>query len=155
MVATRSQTNTLNKNFSNLFIQKKGQPSPKRGAKRPAKSPTSSRSPIHKAALKSPAGQRKSTKKEETSQPSECANCMSMELCDGHTFPSRAWGEKETVGLSKIGRADKEVEIWEAVYNAHATNEPHLLPIVERSLQQAREARAALDETLEENLRVG
>jgi hypothetical protein len=68
---------------------------------------------------------------------------------------SRAWGEKETVGLSKIGRTDKEVEIWEEVYNAHEMNEPRLLPLVEKSLQQARRDRAALDETLEENVRVG
>lgn len=70
-------------------------------------------------------------------------------------FPSRAWGERETVGLSKIGRADKEVEIWEEVYRTHEINEPRLLPIVERSLQKARKDRAALDETLEENVRIG
>lgn len=89
-------------------------------------------------------------------KPSDPKEPIIQDVCDGSTFfPSRAWGEKETIGLSKIGRADKEVEIWEEVYRAHRINEPRLLPVVERSLQQARKDRAALDETLEENVRVG
>lgn len=198
MVSTRSQTNTLSKDFSKLFILIKGdsisspkagsatsrQVSPKRGAKRQTKSPKSSRSPIRRAQSKSPIRKQQSCSTHGTCCPSNSEICFpqvvikqpgraprsikkkrnakastsakpSPENVDNMRFPSRAWGERETVGLSKIGRADKEVEIWEEVYRTHEINEPRLLPIVERSLQKARKDRAALDETLEENVRIG
>jgi hypothetical protein len=74
---------------------------------------------------------------------------------ESNSFPSRGWGERETVGRSRIGRADKEIEIWEEVLRVHEINYPHLVPIVKESLMKARRQRAAIDETLEENLSIG
>jgi hypothetical protein len=79
-----------------------------------------------------------------------------VDIGDGcNSFPGRGWGERETVGRSKIGRADKEVEIWKEVLRVHEMNYPHLVPVVKESLMKARRQRAALDETQEENLRIG
>ena len=59
------------------------------------------------------------------------------------------------VGLSKIGRAEKEVQIWEAVLEAHkADTIPDLVPLCEAKLQAAKEKRAKLEDC-EENHRVG
>lgn len=78
------------------------------------------------------------------------------DVCEGSTFfPSVVIGEHETVGRSVIGRADKEIEIWEKVLAAHEKEEPALAPVVEQKLNEAKEKRAQIDETLEENWRIG
>lgn len=77
-------------------------------------------------------------------------------MCPGNAvFPSAIIGAKEDVGLSRIGRADKEIKLWEEVLDTHQRNLPDLVPIVEEKLKQAKERRACLDETLQENVRVG
>ncbi|KAG0645695.1 hypothetical protein D0Z07_8766 [Hyphodiscus hymeniophilus] len=44
-----------------------------------------------------------------------------VDICEGiDFFPRRAWGEREEEGLSAIGRAEREVEIWEEVKRSHA-----------------------------------
>lgn len=57
------------------------------------------------------------------------------------------------MALSKIGRADKVVKIWEEVLRAHEEGLPRLAPMVQLFLDRAKEKRAVLEET--ENLRVG
>jgi hypothetical protein len=64
-----------------------------------------------------------------------------------------AFGEQEEVALSKIGRADKEVKIWEEVLRAHEEGLPRLAPMVQLFLYRAKEKRAVLEDT--ENQRVG
>ena len=79
-----------------------------------------------------------------------------MDLLEGNTFfPSVAIGEKETVGLSKIGRAEKEVKMWETVLAEHKEKMPSLVPVVEEKLWQAKHKRACLDETSAENVMIG
>jgi hypothetical protein len=74
----------------------------------------------------------------------------------GNTFfPSVIFGEHEQVGLSKIGRADKEVRMWEQVLIEHEREQPSLIPVVEEKVKEAKERRASIDESLEENYRVG
>jgi hypothetical protein len=70
-------------------------------------------------------------------------------------FPSVVIGEHEEVGLSIIGRADKEVCMWEQVLAGHQREQPSLAPVVEQKLKEAKEKRALIDESLEENWRVG
>jgi hypothetical protein len=78
------------------------------------------------------------------------------DICKGSTFfPSVIIGAHETVGLSIIGRADKEVRMWEQVLADHQREQPSLAPIVEQKLRDAKEKRALIDESLEENWRVG
>ncbi|KAG4434785.1 hypothetical protein IFR05_009720 [Cadophora sp. M221] len=58
-----------------------------------------------------------------------------VDLLEGNTFfPSVIIGAKETAGLSKIGRADKEVETWEAILAEHKEQMPSLVPVVEEKL---------------------
>lgn len=63
-----------------------------------------------------------------------------VDICDGiNFFPSRAWGEKEEVGLSPIGRAEKEVAIWEEVKRAHAEGGlEEIVPGIEMTVKAAR-----------------
>jgi hypothetical protein len=70
-------------------------------------------------------------------------------------FPSVIFGEKETVGLSKVQRADREVKRWEEVLKTHQEHNPSAVPFVKERLQMAKDARANIDESLEENTRVG
>jgi hypothetical protein len=70
-------------------------------------------------------------------------------------FPSAIFGEHEQVGYSKIGRADKEVRMWEQVLLEHKREQPALIPVVERKLREAKERRELIDENLEENHRAG
>ena len=65
-----------------------------------------------------------------------------------------AFGDREGVGLSKIGRAGKEVKIWEEVLRAREEGLPRLAPMVQLFLDRAKEKRAVLEET-EVNLKVG
>ncbi|PVH83983.1 hypothetical protein DL98DRAFT_652057 [Cadophora sp. DSE1049] len=68
-------------------------------------------------------------------QQDENAVQKEVDLLEGNTFfPSVAIGEKEMVGLSKIGRAEKEVKIWETVLAEHKEKMPSLVPVVEEKL---------------------
>ena len=63
------------------------------------------------------------------------------DICEGiNFFPSRAWGEREEVGLSEIGRAERDVEIWEEVKRSHAQGGlQNMVPVLEAALEGARE----------------
>lgn len=74
---------------------------------------------------------------------------------DTPIFPSVTIGAKETIPLSKIGRADREVRMWEEIIRSYEQNHPSLVPLAQEQLHKAREDRAHLDESLEENTRVG
>lgn len=63
--------------------------------------------------------------------------------------------EEEKVGMSKIQRADKLVANWEEILECNKKDNPSALGVVEEQLRAAKEARAKLDDTLEENTRVG
>jgi hypothetical protein len=94
---------------------------------------------------------------QETVQQSEKRD-LSLEddMFEGSTsFPSVIVGQHETVGLSIIGRADKEISMWEQVLAHHQREQPSLVPVVEQKLTQAKEKRALIDESLEENWKVG
>jgi hypothetical protein len=69
-----------------------------------------------------------------------------VDICEGiNFFPSRAWGEKEEVGLSAIQRAEREVEIWEEVKKCHAEGGlENLVPAIEACVESAREKLGAL-----------
>jgi hypothetical protein len=69
-----------------------------------------------------------------------------VDICEGISFfPSRAWGEKEEVGLSAIGRAERDVEIWEEVKRAHAAGGlENMVPAIEAAVEGAREKLARL-----------
>lgn len=84
----------------------------------------------------------------------ETSTCHTNDM-SREKFPSVVIGEHETVGLSIIGRADKEIKIWEEVLAFHQREHPSLAPGVEQKLQEAKAKRALIDETLEENHRVG
>jgi hypothetical protein len=78
------------------------------------------------------------------------------DICEDSTFfPSVIIGAHETVGLSIIGRAEKEVRMWGQVLADHQREQPSLAPVVEQKLRDAKEKRALIDENLEENWRVG
>ncbi|KAL2060650.1 hypothetical protein VTL71DRAFT_9291 [Oculimacula yallundae] len=80
----------------------------------------------------------------------------SVDFLEGNTFfPSVTIGAKETVGLSKIGRADQEVKMWEGILAEHKENMPSLVPVVEEKLWQAIHKRVCLDEKVAENVMVG
>jgi len=102
-----------------------------------------------------PSGKSGPAKKFRGTSAESGAQISAGDSAECNSFPSRGWGQRETVGLSKIDRADKEIEIWEEVLRNHEINYPQLVPVVKESLMKARRLRAALDETLEENLRVG
>jgi hypothetical protein len=80
-----------------------------------------------------------------------------LDVCDGGApiFPHVVFGAKELTPLSKIGRANREVQMWEEVVQSYKQNYPCLVQVGEERLQKAKDARAALDESLEENTRVG
>ncbi|KAI6712479.1 hypothetical protein JHW43_004962 [Diplocarpon mali] len=79
-----------------------------------------------------------------------------VDLLGGNPFfPSIVIGAKEAAGLSKIGRADKEVEMWEAVLAQHEQGMPSLVPVVRGKLEEAKQKRAGLDEADGANGRVG
>ncbi|CZT44743.1 uncharacterized protein RSE6_04959 [Rhynchosporium secalis] len=79
-----------------------------------------------------------------------------VDFLDGNTFfPSVIIGAKETVGLSKIGRANQEVKMWENILAEHKANMPSLVSVVEEKLWQAKHKRACIDETVAENLMIG
>ena len=63
------------------------------------------------------------------------------DICEGINFlPSRAWGEKEEVGLSAIQRAERDVEIWEEVKRSHAGGGlEKMVPAIEACIERARE----------------
>ena len=78
------------------------------------------------------------------------------DFSDGNTFfPSVIFGEQEKVGLSKIGRADKKIKMWEQILVEHKRAQPSLVSVVEEKLRDAKDRRSAIDENLEENHRVG
>lgn len=84
-------------------------------------------------------------------------------------FPQVAFGEEESIGLSKIQRADKETRIWESVWQCHfgppeeiqdsregqltEESDSQLRNFIQGKLDEAKAKRAGLEET-EENLRV-
>ncbi len=78
-----------------------------------------------------------------------------QDVLESNFFPSVIIGEHETVGLSIIGRAEKEIRMWEQVLADHQRELPSLAPVVEQKLREAKENRASIDESLEENWRVG
>ncbi|KAL5327535.1 hypothetical protein ACEPPN_005234 [Leptodophora sp. 'Broadleaf-Isolate-01'] len=89
-------------------------------------------------------------------QPREQVFDHGVDLLEGNMFfPSVIIGAKETVGLSKIGRADKEVEMWEGILAEHREHMPSLVPVVEEKLWEAKHKRACMDETLAENVMIG
>jgi hypothetical protein len=69
-----------------------------------------------------------------------------VDICEGiHFFPARAWGEKETVGLSAIQRAERDVEIWEEVKRSHASGGlENMVPAIEAAVEEARGKMAEL-----------
>ena len=71
-----------------------------------------------------------------------------------NVFPSVAFGDRQTTGLSKIGRAEHEIKMWEDILAHHQKEIPELAPVCQLSLDRARAARLSLEPT-EENLRVG
>jgi hypothetical protein len=73
--------------------------------------------------------------------------------CGVDFFPRIAWGEKESVGKSKIQRADRTIEIWEEVRRAHVERLPGAVPFIDEKLAEARAARVMLEDC-EENHRV-
>jgi hypothetical protein len=75
--------------------------------------------------------------------------------CGNPFFPSVVFGEHEKFGLSKIGRADKEIRMWEEILAEHERAQPSLVPVVEQKLEETREQRKLIDESLEENYRIG
>ncbi|KAH7327058.1 hypothetical protein BKA65DRAFT_539736 [Rhexocercosporidium sp. MPI-PUGE-AT-0058] len=79
-----------------------------------------------------------------------------VDFLEGNTFfPSITIGAKERVGLSKLGRADKEVEMWEGILAEHREKMHSLVPVVEEKLWEAKHKRACMDETLAENVMIG
>lgn len=75
---------------------------------------------------------------------------------NGNTFfPSISIGGPEKVGLSKIGRADKEVKMWETIVLEHEKNLPELVPVVQKKLEEAKTKRLAIDEEHADNWMVG
>ena len=81
---------------------------------------------------------------------------LDEDFSGGNTFfPSVIFGEHEQFGLSKIGRADKEIQLWEKVLAEHKLQQPSLVPVVEQKLREAEERRKLIDGSCEENHRVG
>jgi hypothetical protein len=84
-------------------------------------------------------------------------------------FPQVSFGEEETIGLSKIQRADKEIRVWESVWQCHfgpqkeiqnsregqlkKESDSQLRNFIQGNLDEAKAKRARLEET-DENLRV-
>ncbi|KUJ23871.1 uncharacterized protein LY89DRAFT_726923 [Mollisia scopiformis] len=98
------------------------------------------------------------TPKAKRSQKLRARNAQKVpaDMCPGNAvFPSAIFGAREEVGLSKIGRANKEVKLWEEILVTHQENVPDLVPIVEERLQGAKTRRACLDDKLLANLQVG
>jgi hypothetical protein len=65
-----------------------------------------------------------------------------VDVCEGMdvTFPSRAWGEKEEVGLSAIQRAERDVEVWESVLRCHVEGGfESVVPGLEMAVENAKE----------------
>jgi hypothetical protein len=80
---------------------------------------------------------------------------LDEDFSGGNTFfPSVIFGEHEQFGLSKIGRADKEIQMWERVLAEHELQQPSLVPVVEQKLREAEERRKLIDGSCEENHRV-
>lgn len=105
-----------------------------------------------------------------------------IDFCEGsYEWPKTTWGEEEPVGLSKIQRAEKEVKIWEGVWECHfgegdenagrrdrdekgkekegdvdedQNQNEELRAFIKENLEDAKRKRDALERT-EENLRVG
>ncbi|KAK0114206.1 hypothetical protein ONS95_013706 [Cadophora gregata] len=65
-----------------------------------------------------------------------------VDLLAGNTFfPSIAISEKEILGLSKIGRAEKDLKnlkMWETLLAEHKEKMPSLVPVVEEKLRKRR-----------------
>lgn len=69
-------------------------------------------------------------------------------------FPRLAFGRHEEHGMSKIMRADREIETWEEVRRVHAEKMPQVLPHIDQQLAKARATRESLEDN-EENNRIG
>ncbi len=52
---------------------------------------------------------------------------------DNTFFPSVIFGEHELFGLSKICRADKEIQKWGKVLAEHKLHQQSLVPLVEEA----------------------
>lgn len=89
------------------------------------------------------------------SQQLEGSDNLDSHKYDTPIFPPVTIGAKEVTPLSKIGRADRDVRMWEEMIRSYEQNHPSLVPLAQEQLHRAREDRAALDESLEENTRVG
>jgi hypothetical protein len=63
--------------------------------------------------------------------------------------------DEDFSGGNKIGRADKEIHLWEKVLAEHKLQQPSLVPVVEQKLREAEERRKLIDGSREENHRVG
>lgn len=92
-----------------------------------------------------------------STQPQKKLNLPSVgEFSEGNTsFPAVMFGYHEQVGLSKIGRADEQIRMWEHVLVEHKQAQPSLVPIVEQKLREATEIRTMMNESSEGNYRVG
>lgn len=69
-------------------------------------------------------------------------------------FPQTVIGAYEATGKSIIQRADQRVAQWEEIRDAHRVPYPSIVPYLDAKIQEAREARAKLEDN-EENNQVG
>lgn len=62
------------------------------------------------------------------------------DISDGVNFiPPIVFGEAQTVGLSAIGHADREIAQWRIVRAAHEQHLPRALPHIDERIREARE----------------
>ncbi|RFU32798.1 hypothetical protein B7463_g3560, partial [Scytalidium lignicola] len=73
---------------------------------------------------------------------------------DVQIFPRLAIGRQEQQGMSKIMRADRDIETWEEIRRVHEEHMPHILPMIDENLERARAERNELEDN-EENNRIG
>ena len=112
--------------------------------------------PSHKSSPISPRKVRFEATRRKKENESNMKQNFGPDLCEGnYFFPSVCIGERQTVGLSKVGHADKDVAMWEKILEEHQREFPSLAASVEEQLMKAKERRATIDDTIEENLRVG
>lgn len=79
-----------------------------------------------------------------------------VDLNDGipNFFPKTVTGAREDRGKSKIERANKQIEKWKEIREAHEEHYPRILPFIEGKIREAERARAELEDN-EENNRIG
>jgi hypothetical protein len=187
MVATRTQTGTLARKsykpgFLELNVQDSDKPGPA-GKKSPKKhkigkapqkvrfrsvisSPSATPSKAPPSPL--PEGSLKDLQRYLKTTASALPG-PEIDFCEGsYAWPKMGWGEEEPVGLSRIQRAEKEIQVWEGVWACHFGEEAEtggeekkkedgqeeLRTFIKAKLEDAIKNREALEKT-EENLRIG